>query len=353
MKIKTVLLEITDKCNLSCTHCMNRPDQKGIETSFDKIEKLFYRLDDFFVEKIYISGGEPLMHSEIDKIIKLCTEFPKIMFVVTTNGLLLNENILRLMNQYENIIVQFSVDGISKKTYEMIRGKDTFEIFQEKISLWNSLTERYGLGRTCLNRLNYKELPEIYAFCIRYNLHPSFIFVSSLGHGKKNWKSLELNLAQKIWCIDVINKLNVKYGCNVLPPEAPATCNFTENMGVGSLLVRADGRVAPCQFFYDESLGNIFEDDVMDIISNDNPWTKKHREMAQKRKQMLENSLRCKSCKIKEGCNFGCMGLADSQGNIMSYDGLCDFRVMTAVCYSKRLITLNNDVSKKNVITVD
>ena len=57
MKIQSIMLEITDRCNLNCTHCMNRPDSKKIETSLDKIDGLLERFLQHDVEKIYLSGN--------------------------------------------------------------------------------------------------------------------------------------------------------------------------------------------------------------------------------------------------------------------------------------------------------
>lgn len=176
---------------------------------------------------------------------------------------------------------------------------------------------------------------------MNHRLLPSFIFLSHLGNGKKNWDDLELNLAQKMWCFDAINKLNNKLNINISTPEAPASCNLTENSGISSLIIRADGRVAPCQYFYDDSLGNIFEDEISEILESE--WIEEHCKIAQKRKEILENSPKCKSCKIKDGCHFGCLGVASDRGDIMSYDGLCDLRVMATICYSNHLIAMNDN----------
>lgn len=350
VKIKTVLFEITDKCNLHCSHCMNRPDCKGIETNVDAIKDLFDKFSKYNAEKVYLSGGEPLVHHSIHNIIELCKLYPSMKFIITTNGLLLSDELMRLIDSIENVTLQFSVDGVSVESFEALRGEHTFKKFTEKMKLWDTMSTKQGLARTCLNRYNYKELPLIYKYCLEHRLYPSFIFLSSLGNGKNNWDKLELNLAQKIWCINAINKLNSHFNINITPPEAPATCNFTEKTGIGSLLIRADGRVAPCQYFYDESLGNIFEDDIPDIFNN--PWIKKHCEIAEKRKELLENSAKCKSCKIKKGCNFGCIGIANDLGNIMSYDGLCELRVMTTICYSNKIIKMSQISQKTNIVGV-
>lgn len=350
MKIKTVMLEITDRCNLQCAHCMNRPDYIGIETSTDKIKTLYDKFVQHDAEKIYLSGGEPLMHHSIREIINLSKSYPTMKFIITTNGLLLSSELMTLIDSVDNATLQFSIDGVSAESYEALRGRDTYKTFTEKIRIWDEGTRKQGLARTCLNRYNYKELPLIYKYCLDHRLYPSFIFISSLGNGKKNWDKLELNLSQKIWCINEINKLNNRLKINVPPPEAPATCNFTENTGVGSLLIRADGRVVPCQYFYDDSLGNIYEDDIPDILNSS--WIKEYCELAQRRKEILEQSPKCKTCKINNGCNFGCIGMANNLGDVMSYDGLCEFRIMTTICYSNRLIAMNDDSQKSNVVRI-
>lgn len=348
-KLKTVMIEITDKCNLRCRHCMNRPDSNNIEMSVNEVHFILKKIDEYGVEKVYFSGGEPLLHSNISSIISLCEAYPDIIFVITTNGLLLTENIMKEIELQNNLTLQFSVDGVSKNVYEAIRGCNTFDTFLDKINIWRSSNIKQGLARTCINKYNVKEIESIYTFCLNNRLIPSFLFVDALGNGKQNWGELDTTLAEKIGCIGEINRLNLKHNCSVLPPEAPATCNFTEGGGISSLLIRSGGRVAPCQFFYDDSVGNIFTDSIYDILTN--PWLQEHIVLSAKRKEYLEKTAKCQQCKIREGCHFGCVGKANELGDIYSYDGQCELRVLTTICYSNRLITYCDDVRKRNVVS--
>ena len=350
MKINTILLEITDKCNLNCSHCMNRPDCKNIEVDIEKICTLFDKAQRYQTEKIYLSGGEPLLHKSIHRIIELCSSYPKISFVITTNGLLLTSEILRLIEEQGNITLQFSIDGLTKETYEAMRGENTFFYFLKKMKLWDQSTLKNGLARTCITKYNYKEIPDIYRYCISHRLYPSFVFVGMLGNGEENWNNLELNLGQKIWCINVINQLNDQYKLNITPPEAPATCNFTERSGIKSLLIRADGEVSPCQYFYSETLGNAYTQEFTEILNS--PWISQYCDIAAERKKKLESSPKCYSCKIKDGCNFGCIGIANDLGDINGYDNLCDLRIMTTICYSNGIITLNKNTGGQNSIQI-
>ena len=351
MIVETAVLEITDKCNLNCAHCMNRPDSKAIEVDTESISQVLSKLADYGTKKIYVSGGEPLVHSSIESIIDLTKDYTSIDFIITTNGLLLTPEIIELIEKHPNVTLQFSIDGISPQSYEAMRGEKTFDRFLNAIELWDHCSKQKGFARTCLTKHNYRELPNIFDFCLRHRLSPSFLFVGALGNGKDNWKSLELNLGQKMWCIDTINKLNEKYNTTIGAPEAPASCNFTLKTGVGAFIIRADGSVAPCQFFYDISLGNIYTDEIDSILNNS--WIKEHCDIAAQRKDKLSKSEKCNNCKIKDGCDYGCIALAAELGDIMGYDGLCEMRVITTLCYSNKLITYRNPDTKRNAVHIE
>ena len=76
-------------------------------------------------------------------------------------------------------------------------------------------------------------------------------------------------------------------------------------------------------------------------------------EIAQKRKEYLSQTEKCKTCKIRDGCSFGCMGRANELGNIMSYDGLCEHRIATTLCYSNQIIAVNKYAQRPNTIVFD
>ena len=157
-----------------------------------------------------------------------------------------------------------------------------------------------------------------------------------------------MRLAEKVWCIGEINRLNKIYNQSVSSPEPPSTCNFTNGGGICSLLIRADDRIAPCQFFYDQSLGNIYENTVIEILTH--PKLQEFREISEKRKRILANSMKCNGCKVRKGCMFGCIGKANELGNIMSYDGQCDLRVMATVCLYNNLIPQDLDSKGANSV---
>ena len=66
---KTILLFITNKCNLDCAHCFDKANIHSLEEmSFDYIKDIVDNNPQ--IDKYDIMGGEPLLYSNLDKILK-------------------------------------------------------------------------------------------------------------------------------------------------------------------------------------------------------------------------------------------------------------------------------------------
>lgn len=86
-----VTLNITRRCNKDCTYCYL--PKEDVNLSFDKIKEI---IENNKIELITLTGGEPLMHPEIEKILKyLATKNLKIRLF--TNGILLKGKLLSVL----------------------------------------------------------------------------------------------------------------------------------------------------------------------------------------------------------------------------------------------------------------
>ncbi|MEJ5285318.1 MAG: radical SAM protein [Brevinematales bacterium] len=132
----TVVLEITKRCNLRCSYCYNNsaPD-KNEELSLDKIKEIFIKLSKNGVVFLEITGGEPMVHKNINEIIKLAGEyFP--WFAILSNGTILKEETLILLKEMKSQVtgIQISIDGSCEEVFEKIRGvKSTYKTTIENI----------------------------------------------------------------------------------------------------------------------------------------------------------------------------------------------------------------------------
>lgn len=129
--LKNLILNITENCNLNCKYCVFSGTYKyhRLHNKHSMDWQIVQRTLDFFIPKCHerlketqdrisigFYGGEPLLEwSKILKIVEYTRDkypgvFPGIDFRITTNGVLLNENIIKeLINN--KFILTVSLDG--------------------------------------------------------------------------------------------------------------------------------------------------------------------------------------------------------------------------------------------------
>jgi MoaA/NifB/PqqE/SkfB family radical SAM enzyme len=114
------------RCNLSCAYC-NEYDKHSppvpTETMFARVD----RLADLGTTIITISGGEPLLHPELDLIIRRIRRRGVIAGMIT-NGYLLTADRIRLLNRAGLEHLQISIDNVkpdevSKKSLKVLDKK--------------------------------------------------------------------------------------------------------------------------------------------------------------------------------------------------------------------------------------
>ena len=94
--LRNLRISVTDRCNLRCQYCM--PEEEYVWLPRDEIlnfEELS-RLTDVFMElgvdKVRLTGGEPLLRRDVTRLIRLLAAKPALRdLAITTNGVLLAE----------------------------------------------------------------------------------------------------------------------------------------------------------------------------------------------------------------------------------------------------------------------
>ncbi|WTW93980.1 radical SAM protein [Streptomycetaceae bacterium NBC_01309] len=128
-----VSLQLTYRCNLRCDHCYQWNDQgffrefssakQRTELDVDVVERVL-RATGSQRSKLFLWGGEPLMHSRFGDIAALIARHPRTVNMCT-NGLLLERNLDHLLAIGDNLNLLVSLDGMPKQ-HEALRGRGTF-----------------------------------------------------------------------------------------------------------------------------------------------------------------------------------------------------------------------------------
>ncbi len=124
-------ISVTDRCNIRCFYCM--PNEK-IEflpsreiLSFEEIVSFVEILADHGVKKLRITGGEPLVRSQLYKLIQKLVVVPGIADVaLTTNGILLTEQAQSLYDAGLHRL-NISLDTLSEQVFQRITRRSGLE----------------------------------------------------------------------------------------------------------------------------------------------------------------------------------------------------------------------------------
>ncbi len=89
-------VSVTDRCNLRCTYCMAEDvqflDRRELLT-FEEIAQFIRVAAPLGIDKVRLTGGEPLMRRDLPRLVRMIAAIPGIRDIgLTTNGLLLAEN---------------------------------------------------------------------------------------------------------------------------------------------------------------------------------------------------------------------------------------------------------------------
>jgi radical SAM protein with 4Fe4S-binding SPASM domain len=156
--LKFLMINITEKCNLTCKHCYIT-DKNQIDIPLHGLKALiteFYRLQG---EKIILTGGEPFLYENLEELLVFLKDIP-LKKVLLTNGVLIErkKELLELIKE-NNFEVFVSIDGL-EDTHNDFRDADCFgaSILGIKLMLDMGITVSIN---TMVHKKNLEEFDEL------------------------------------------------------------------------------------------------------------------------------------------------------------------------------------------------
>src|SRR4051812_7781590 len=94
--LRSLRVSVTDRCNLRCQYCMPEPDYAWLPREnildFEEIAVLVDAFTSLGVDRVRLTGGEPLLRRNVLRLVELLAARPAVHdLALTTNGVLLAE----------------------------------------------------------------------------------------------------------------------------------------------------------------------------------------------------------------------------------------------------------------------
>ncbi len=130
--LNKIYFYLTKGCNQRCRHCWIAPRYQNEAQTHPSLDvSLFCSIIDqakpLGLAGIKLTGGEPLLHPEIERILEIIQK-KEVCLTLETNGVLCTEEMAQKIARCKHTFISVSLDGVDAETHEWLRGvKGCFE----------------------------------------------------------------------------------------------------------------------------------------------------------------------------------------------------------------------------------
>jgi MoaA/NifB/PqqE/SkfB family radical SAM enzyme len=179
--MKSVCCEIIKKCSLSCLHCSARSHfYTSKHIPFDDLKNIIKQASDNQVKTFFISGGEPLLYPNIDKVIEYITSY-KMQPILYSSGILSEQDVLQpipneLFSSLEKsglTSIAFSIYSLDSTIHDKITGTpNSLKILKRTIENARKTLKQTTIELSFLPLSDtWKEITSIIEFCSINNIY--------------------------------------------------------------------------------------------------------------------------------------------------------------------------------------
>ncbi|BAI60956.1 conserved hypothetical protein [Methanocella paludicola SANAE] len=320
--LNQIYFYLTEGCNLHCRHCWIAPkyqDSKHTYPSlpFNLFQSIIKQARPLGLAAVKLTGGEPLMHPDINNILELIKQ-ENLGLGIETNGVFCTPDVSRRIAECNAPFVSVSLDGVNADTHEWVRGVKG--CFNDTISGIKNLVETGVSPQIIMTvmRHNKGQMEEMIrlaetlgASSVKFNI------VQPTARGKHLHNSGEtLSIEELIhigeWVENILSSsTSLKIFFGHPPAFRPLARMFGENSngcgicGIKGIIgVLSDGSYALCgigESIPEMVFGNATKDRLSDVWNN----TLTLKEIREKIPGHLEGV--CKGCLMKNICLGSCI----------------------------------------------
>jgi len=218
--LRNLRVSVTDRCNLRCSYCMPEPEYVWLPREdilhFEEVGQLTDVFLDLGVDKIRLTGGEPLLRRDLPTLVKELAARPRIRdLAMTTNGVLLAQHAQALADAGLHRIT-VSLDTLRPDRFRGLTRTDDLDRVLEGIAAAAPLFPGLKLDTVAIRGTNDDELVDLIEFARRYGAEVRFIEYMDVG-GATHW-----SMDRVISRADILAALERHYGA-IAPIEEVST----------------------------------------------------------------------------------------------------------------------------------
>jgi len=241
-----IVLSVTSECNLHCQGCYHQALRSASESemSDERLDGLIAEAKELGVSFMVIGGGEPLTRPII---LDLAGKYPAIMFLVFTNGLLIDEAVIKKMSENRNIVPLISLEGYENDT-DKRRGAGVYERVMNAVAKLKEKNIFWGSSLT-MTRANFADVTDenfvkrlVETGCKLFML----VEYTPVKKGTEGWVLTSEQRTELLRKRDLFRK---KYPAMFIAlPWDEEEIGGCLSSGRGFIHISAEGNVEPCPF---------------------------------------------------------------------------------------------------------
>ncbi len=208
--LRNLRLSVTDRCNLRCSYCMPEPEYVWLPREdilrFEEIERLVDLFLDLGVDKLRLTGGEPLLRRDLPVLLERLATRSRIRdLAMTTNGVLLAPHAKSLADAGLHRLT-VSLDTLQPERFRQLTRTSDLQRVLDGIAAAAPLFPGLKIDTVVIRGTNDDELVDLIEFGRRHGAEVRFIEYMDVG-GATHW-SMEHVIARA----DMLESLARYYG---------------------------------------------------------------------------------------------------------------------------------------------
>ncbi len=184
-------ISVTDRCNMQCVYCMPQNFSEWFQQehilTFDEIHRLVSIFSTLGVNRIRITGGEPLVRPRVEYLVSRLSSINEIRSIsMTTNGLLLGDKVM-ILKEAGLSSVNISLDTFSEERFEKMGGRRGYDRVMKAIRLADAIGLKVKINTVIVRGWNDDEIANFARFARYTGITVRFIEFMPLD-GSGIWK---------------------------------------------------------------------------------------------------------------------------------------------------------------------